>query len=45
MAAARRWPPDKPLADPEQFVGRKFLEMTLKEMGRGWPGQAWKARP
>ncbi|MFZ2138814.1 MAG: hypothetical protein WAV78_18085, partial [Xanthobacteraceae bacterium] len=33
MVAARQWPPDKPLPDPEQFVARKLLETTLKEMG------------
>jgi ABC-type nitrate/sulfonate/bicarbonate transport system substrate-binding protein len=33
MIAARQWPPDKPLPDPEQFVARKLLESTLSEMG------------
>jgi NitT/TauT family transport system substrate-binding protein len=33
MIAARQWPPDKPLPDPEQFVARKLLESTLDEMG------------
>jgi NitT/TauT family transport system substrate-binding protein len=33
MVAARQWPPDKPLPDPEQFVARKLLESTLNEMG------------
>jgi ABC-type nitrate/sulfonate/bicarbonate transport system substrate-binding protein len=33
MIAARQWPPDKPLPDPEQFVARKLLESTLNEMG------------
>jgi NitT/TauT family transport system substrate-binding protein len=33
MIAARQWPPDKPLPDPELFVARKLLESTLKEMG------------
>jgi ABC-type nitrate/sulfonate/bicarbonate transport system substrate-binding protein len=33
MIAARQWPADKPLPDPEQFVARKLLESTLKEMG------------
>ena len=33
MIAARQWPPDKPLPDPEQFVARKLLDSTLKEMG------------
>jgi ABC-type nitrate/sulfonate/bicarbonate transport system substrate-binding protein len=33
MIAARQWPPDKPLPDPEQFVARNLLESTLDEMG------------
>jgi NitT/TauT family transport system substrate-binding protein len=33
MIAARQWPPDKPLPDPEHFVARTLLESTLKEMG------------
>ena len=33
MIAARQWPADKPLPDPEQFVARKLLESTLSEMG------------
>ena len=33
MIAARQWPADKPLPDPEQFVARKLLESTLNEMG------------
>src|SRR6516164_10393705 len=33
MIAARQWAPDKPLPDPEQFVARKLLDSTLKEMG------------
>jgi NitT/TauT family transport system substrate-binding protein len=33
MIAARQWPVDKPLPDPEQFVARKLLDATLKEMG------------
>jgi NitT/TauT family transport system substrate-binding protein len=33
MVAARQWPADKPLPDPEQFVARKLLDSTLKEMG------------
>jgi len=33
MIAARQWPADKPLPDPEQFVARDLLESTLKEMG------------
>ncbi|HML12013.1 MAG TPA: ABC transporter substrate-binding protein [Xanthobacteraceae bacterium] len=32
MVAARQWPEDKPLPDPEQFLARKLLESTLKEM-------------
>jgi NitT/TauT family transport system substrate-binding protein len=33
MIAARQWPPDKPLPDPEQFLARDLLDSTLKEMG------------
>jgi hypothetical protein len=33
MIAARQWPADKPLPDPEQFVARKLLDSTLEEMG------------
>jgi len=33
MIAARQWPADKPLPDPEQFIARSLLESTLKEMG------------
>src|SRR6516165_7503193 len=33
MIAARQWPADKPLPDPEQFVARKLLDSTLREMG------------
>ena len=33
MIAARLWPADKPLPDPEQFVARKLLDSTLQEMG------------
>jgi NitT/TauT family transport system substrate-binding protein len=33
MIAARQWPQDKPLPDPEQFLARSLLESTLKEMG------------
>jgi NitT/TauT family transport system substrate-binding protein len=32
MIAARQWPADKPLPDPEQFIARKLLDSTLKEM-------------
>jgi ABC-type nitrate/sulfonate/bicarbonate transport system substrate-binding protein len=32
MIAARQWPADKPLPDPEQFIARKLLEDTLKDM-------------
>ena len=32
MIAARQWPADKPLPDPEQFLARNLLESTLKEM-------------
>jgi NitT/TauT family transport system substrate-binding protein len=33
MIAARQWPEDKPLPDPEQFLARNLLDPTLKEMG------------
>ncbi len=33
MIAARQWPADKPLPDPEQFIARNLLDSTLKEMG------------
>jgi NitT/TauT family transport system substrate-binding protein len=32
MIAARQWPADKPLPDPEQFLARDLLDSTLKEM-------------
>jgi len=32
MIAARQWPTDKPLPDPEQFLARNLLDSTLKEM-------------
>jgi NitT/TauT family transport system substrate-binding protein len=32
MIAARQWPADKPLPDPEQFLARSLLDSTLKEM-------------
>jgi NitT/TauT family transport system substrate-binding protein len=32
MIAARQWPADKPLPDPESFIARKLLDSTLKEM-------------
>ena len=32
MIAARQWSADKPLPDPEQFIDRKLLEATLKDM-------------
>jgi ABC-type nitrate/sulfonate/bicarbonate transport system substrate-binding protein len=32
MIAANQWPKDKPLPDPEQWLERKMLESTLKEM-------------
>jgi len=32
MIAARQWPQDKPLPDPEQFLARNLLDSTLKEM-------------
>ena len=33
MIAARQWPADKPLPDPEAFLARNLLDSTLKEMG------------
>jgi ABC-type nitrate/sulfonate/bicarbonate transport system substrate-binding protein len=33
MIAARQWPEDKPLPDPEQYLARDLLDPTLKEMG------------
>jgi NitT/TauT family transport system substrate-binding protein len=32
MVAARQWPADKPLPDPESFLARSLLDSTLKEM-------------
>jgi NitT/TauT family transport system substrate-binding protein len=32
MIAARQWPTDKPLPDPEGFIARKLLDDTLKDM-------------
>ena len=32
MIAARQWPSNKPLPDPEQFLARNLLDSTLKEM-------------
>ncbi len=32
MIAARQWPEDKPLPDPEQYLARNLLDPTLKEM-------------
>ena len=32
MQAARQWPEGKPIPNPEQFVTRKLLDTTLKEM-------------
>jgi NitT/TauT family transport system substrate-binding protein len=32
MIAARQWPADKPLPDPESFLARNLLDSTLKEM-------------
>ncbi len=32
MIAAKQWPADKPLPDPEQFLLRATLDSTLKEM-------------
>lgn len=33
MIAARQWPEDKPLPDPEGFLARDLLDPTLKAMG------------
>jgi ABC-type nitrate/sulfonate/bicarbonate transport system substrate-binding protein len=33
MIAARQWPADKPLPDPETFLARNLLDSTLKGMG------------
>ena len=33
LIAAKEWPADKPLPDPEQFLARSLLESTLKDMG------------
>jgi ABC-type nitrate/sulfonate/bicarbonate transport system substrate-binding protein len=33
MIAARQWPADKPLPDPESFLARNLLDSTLKDMG------------
>jgi len=32
LIAAKEWPADKPLPDPEQFLARPLLESTLKEI-------------
>ena len=32
MIAAKQWPADKPLPDPEQFLTRDLLDTTLKQM-------------
>src|SRR6476661_1214343 len=32
MIAANEWPKDKPLPDPEQYLGRALLDATLKDM-------------
>jgi ABC-type nitrate/sulfonate/bicarbonate transport system substrate-binding protein len=33
LVAAKEWPPDRPLPDPEQFLARTLLDGTLKDMG------------
>ncbi len=33
MKAARQWPADRPMPDPEQWLARELLDSTLKEMG------------
>ena len=32
MIAENQWPKDKPLPDPEQYLGRALLDATLKDM-------------
>ena len=32
LIAAKEWPADKPLPDPEQFLARDLLESTLRDM-------------
>ena len=33
MIAAKQWPADKPLPDPEQFLTARSARSTLKQMG------------
>ena len=33
LIAAKEWPADRPLPDPEQYLARTLLEATLKDMG------------
>jgi NitT/TauT family transport system substrate-binding protein len=33
MQAARQWPANRPMPDPEQYLTRQLLDSTLKEMG------------
>ena len=42
MIAARQWPADKPLPDPEQFLARNLLEFDVEgnELRAGEPGGA-----
>jgi ABC-type nitrate/sulfonate/bicarbonate transport system substrate-binding protein len=32
LIAAKQWPADKPLPDPEQYLAREMLDTTLKDM-------------
>ena len=32
LIAAKEWPKDKPLPDPEQYLARDMLDATLKDM-------------
>src|SRR5262249_12642123 len=45
MIAARQWPADKPLPDPEQFLARSLLESTLKERNCVPPNTAPQPNP
>jgi hypothetical protein len=33
MKAARQWPENRPMPDPESFLVRQMLDSTLKDMG------------
>ena len=45
MIAARQWPADKPLPDPEQFLARNLLELDAQrdELRAGQSRRADKA--